>query len=514
MATQKITPPFAWLGAHTTIVSLIGTVGIAAFFRFLNIDTLPPALYAGSAVIGLQAAALADSFTLPGLTAANGFAPLFVWLQALPVKLLGHTELALKLMPALLGTLAVVATWLWARSWFGLRAAWLAAFLLAVTPWAVTLSRSGIEAAVYPLLTPLTLYVATRAWQQRTLGTHIALGLVLAANLLAGPVGWLIAATTVITGAIFLLRSNKLFVLDKPRLALLGSLAVGLGAVSYLVATSWSSLKSLPVVIGLAGSISALASNIVTTLLMFHSRGDENFRHNFASQPMLNAFVGLMFVAGLLVSISRLRDRRYRVLLAFFIVLMLPALITTVGAPNAGRAAAALPVILTMSAIGVSYMLELWYRTFPINSAARAVGQGAILMLLALTLFQGFTQYFRAWANTADTWAAYNEATTRVARQMAAAKPPTGTRYVVAPAPEHPIVQYLVPPTKPYKLVEAKDLAGLPITPGQYTFLITRSQKDETVKQLKLKFPGGKLQSILSDFDRTEVYYTYEVTKK
>jgi hypothetical protein len=514
MATQKFRPPFAWLGAHTTLVSLIGTVGIAAFFRFLNLDTLPPALYAGSATIGLQAAALADHFTIPAFSAANGFAPLLVWLQALPVKLLGHTELALKLMPALLGTLAVLFTWLWTRNWFGLRIAWLAAFLLAVTPWAVTLSRSGIEASVFPFLTPLTLYVATRAWQRRTLGSHIALGVVLVADLLAGPVGWLLAAATIVTGAIFLLRTRQLLTFDRPRVALLGAVAVGLGAVSYLVATSWAQFKALPAVVGLASSIGALGSNVLTTLLMFNSRGDENYRHNFAAQPMLNAFVGLMFVAGLLVSISRLRERRYRVLLAFFIVLLLPALITTVGAPNAGRAAAALPVILAMAAIGISYMLELWYRTFPINSAARAVGQGAILFLLTLTLFQGYTQYFRAWANTADTYAAYNEATTRLARQMAQAKPPAGTRYVVAPAAEHPIVQYLVPESKPYKLVEAKDLAGLPITPGQYTFLITASQKDETVKQLKLKFPGGTLKSILSDFNLPDIYYTYEVTKK
>ena len=82
-----------------------------------------------------------------------------------------------------------------------------------------------------------------------------------------------------------------------------------------------------------------------------------------------------MFVAGLLVAISRLHERRYRLLLLFFVVLLLPALLTTVGVPNAARAFAAAPIVLTLAALGISYMLELWYRTSPINSAARTTGQ-------------------------------------------------------------------------------------------------------------------------------------------
>jgi 4-amino-4-deoxy-L-arabinose transferase-like glycosyltransferase len=144
---------------------LLLVLGTGAFFRFYLLNTLPPGLYDTSARLGLQALDLSEHGWLPGLNAVNDFAPLFTWLQAISINLFGHTELALRLWPALLGSLAVLTTWLWARSWFGARIGWLAAFLIAVTPWAVTLSRDDIPTAIFPLLVTTTLWLATRAWR-------------------------------------------------------------------------------------------------------------------------------------------------------------------------------------------------------------------------------------------------------------------------------------------------------------------------------------------------------------
>src|SRR6266404_5148660 len=101
MAAQpKIRPPFVWLGRYSALVSVVGAVAIGAFFRFFQIQALPPGLYSGSAAIGLQAINLAEHGWLPGLNSANGYAPVWVWLQALSIKLLGNTELALRIWPA------------------------------------------------------------------------------------------------------------------------------------------------------------------------------------------------------------------------------------------------------------------------------------------------------------------------------------------------------------------------------------------------------------------------------
>lgn len=511
MATApKINPPFSWLGRYTETVSLLGVVAAGALFRFLHLVSLPPGLYDTVATTGLQALNLVDRGWLPGLSAADGYAPLWIYLQAMPVKLLGHTELALRLWPAILGTLAVLTTWLWLKSWFSLRIAWLGAFLMAVTPWAVTLSRDGSLTALYPLLVTLTLWLATRMRRHASLGRALVLAAVLLLDLLSGPIGWLLVAMVTITGVAVLAGEHKLVRFDRPRLALVGGLTVGLAVLGYLAGSSLSALRQLPGDLGLTAGLGTLGSNLVRTLLMFNVAGDDNYRHNLATEPMLNVFVGLMLVAGLLVSISRLHQRRYRLLLIFALVMLLPAVISTHDVPNAAHAIGLLPFVLTLAAVGISYMLELWYATFPINSAARVTGQAAIILLLALTLFQGYTQYFRAWAGSSQVYAAYDEGAVALSNYMAANKF-DGHRYVVVPPDQLPVITYLNYRGPAYQVIKPADILSLPAGPGGRQFLIATASRDEAVRNLKLKFSGGVLRPRYSRFNLAEIYYVYEV---
>jgi hypothetical protein len=90
----------------------------------------------------------------------------------------------------------------------------------------------------------------------------------------------------------------------------------------------------------------------------------------------------------------------------------------------------------------------------------------------------------------------------------------TDPRFVVATAPEQPTVEYLVAGRKPYTAVETGQMASLPVGPGTRRFYISATSKDDAVKYLKLKFPGGVLRPIPSDFNQIEIAYVYEVTTK
>jgi hypothetical protein len=513
----KIRPPFAWLGSHTSLAALASVILSAVLFRFYQLGSLPPGLESGGGKVGVQALALVQQGKLPGLDAATGYAPLWIWLQALSIKLLGHTELALRLWPAVLGTVAVVLLWLWAKQWFGLRIAWLASFLLAVTPWAVTISRNAGPAALLPFMITLTLWVGTLYWRKRSVPRAIAMALVLALNLLSGPVGWLLAGTALLTGAWQLARKKQLFKFSTASIAGGAAVLVALAGFGYLLAMSMSSLRGLPMAAAIG---KGLGSNIVNTLLMLNvpGAGDQNWLHNIAGEPLLNAFVGLMLVAGLLVAISRLHELRYRLLFVFLIVLLLPAFLSGVGVPNAAHAAGAMPLIFVLAAIGISYMLELWYRTFPINSAARATGQIMVMILLALSFFQGYTQYFRAWAGSSEIYTAYNEGPTEIASrlrdQQAHAKTKfPGTVIVVTTKDQQPVISYLLHTDTAYVLTDPSGVVAMPVGHGSRQFWISQAARDDAIKAIKAKFPGGHLLPKYSDFNQNEIYYTYEVTK-
>jgi hypothetical protein len=264
---------------------------------------------------------------------------------------------------------------------------------------------------------------------------------------------------------------------------------------------------------GLAPTYQTLAATVGKTLIMFNVTGDQNYQHNLAGEPMLNAFVGLMLVAGLLVAISRLHDHRYRVLFAYLFILLVPAMLSATNAPNSARAAAALPVVLAFAAIGISYMLELWYQTFPINSAARLTGQTAIMALLALTLFQGYTQYFRAWAGTSAVYTAYNEGAVQMAAYLKSQGSFKGQNVIVATTAEQPVVAYLNAGGVSYTAVTGSQIIKLPSLPTSRQFIIAASSRNTSTKGLKAAFPGGVLYPHYSTFNQAEIYYTYVVGK-
>lgn len=516
MATRR--PPFTWLGRHTEWVSVSLLIILAVAFRFWHLMifahqlALPPGLSSTEAGIGLAARNLILHGWWPGMTAANGYAPLWVVLQALPVWLLRHTMLALRVWPAVLGVAAVVTTWLWARDWFGPRIGWLAAFIVAITPWSVTMSRNGVSTALIPLLLTTTLWLGSKAVRSGGLRWWLPLAIVQAACLSSGPLGWLIVVTTLVIGIWTLSKRGQLMDLTAGRITAAAIVLLGLAAGVFAAIVSSGAVRHLPSATGLPTKLSAVADSFGRTLLMFNIHGDDNFRHNLAGEPMFNAFVGLMFVAGIIVAASRVHLRQYRLLLILFVVMLLPALLSSVGAPNAAYAVAALPLAAALAAIGVSYMLELWYSTFPINSAARTTGQLAIIALLLLSIFHAYTQYFRAWAGSAEVYAAYNEAAVGAASFLST-DGFTGTKVVIAQPDELTVVTYLVGSKPSFTGLAPKALVAYPTGSGPHQFVVTASARGDVVKTLSAKFPGGILRAHTSSFNQAEIYYVYEVAQ-
>ena len=514
--TPRIVPPFSWLGRFTTVVGLGGTVAIAALFRFWHLDLLPPGLGDRVASTGLEALKLVEHGTLPGLSAANNYAPAWVVLQSLAVKMFGNTALALRYWPALLGILAVATTWLWLQSWFGRRVAWVGALVMAVIPWTVTMSRSGSEAAAAPLLVSLSFWLATLVWRRGTPATIAGLTLTLIVDLFFGPLGWMTVATMLVLGINQVIHERRSKLFTKARV--IGGVlsAAGLTTFAVVAANSAGQLQQLPAAAHVVTGIGTLCSNAAAVFLMVFApnAGDINYQHNVAGEPVLNAFLGLMFIAGIIVSISRLQLRRYRWALGALALLVIPGIITSIGVPNSARIYAAAPAVAALCGIGTSYLLELWYATFPINSAARSAGQAAVLVLLGLTVYLSYTQYFRAWGQMSETYAAAGDGAAHMATNLKTDKF-IGQRFVVFPVGRREVIAYLSHGGPTYTALNPADITTLPTTPvGGRQFWLSPETRDDAMKLIKAKFPGGVLRPHYSPFNQTEIYYTYEVTSK
>jgi 4-amino-4-deoxy-L-arabinose transferase-like glycosyltransferase len=477
---------------------------LAAFFRLWHLSTLPPGLAPGEAQIGLAAYALLHHGIWPNFSLATGGSPLLVMLEAISIWLFGLTDWVLRLVPALVGIAAVGVGFIWARAWFGRRTALIAAFLLAVTPWAVTLSRNVEPAALAPLLLTLLLWLATRLWHDRSTKKALLLGLVAILAILSGPVGWGALFVTVV--AAFGVAVKRTTRRNAQKLTTWLLLAIIFIVPTFLIFGVGQGRGRAVIAID---SFGQFWGGLWATFLAFQIHGDDSYLHNLGGEPLLNVFVGIMMIAGILVAITRWRQRPSRVLLLGAAAAMVPALLDSQTAPNAAKLALMLPFSLVLAAIGIGYMLEVWYATFPINSAARLSGQLAILILLGLTAYQGYTQYFVAWADSSETHRAYGDAAIGLSSWVK--QLPAGTTTtLVADADDSLVLRYQLLNASGYQIIE---LAPLPAALKQRPLHlgITTTWRDQVIAQLKTTAAGGTLVSHQSSFDQADLYYTYEL---
>ena len=138
---------------------MVAVLLVAAVLRLIAFGEVPPGLYRDEAYHGLDSLdILRGNFSLY-FPANNGREPLFIYLIALTVGLLGRSPFALRLVAFFAGLLTVAATGALGRALFSRRVGLLAAAVLAVTLWHVHLSRVSFRAVLLPL------FIALTAWQ-------------------------------------------------------------------------------------------------------------------------------------------------------------------------------------------------------------------------------------------------------------------------------------------------------------------------------------------------------------
>ncbi|NJN81747.1 MAG: hypothetical protein HC802_05295, partial [Caldilineaceae bacterium] len=177
-------PPRQWL-----IWALLVVIVVAAALRLWSLDNLPPGLFYDEAFNGVDARGVLSGENRPlYFTGNNGREPLYIYLQALIVALLGPNAYALRFTSALIGIVTIPLTFLAARTLFAMTPTdepnqlgpispeWLALFAaagLAISYWHVNLSRLGFRAILLPLISALALLFFWKAWvggQRRDFG--------------------------------------------------------------------------------------------------------------------------------------------------------------------------------------------------------------------------------------------------------------------------------------------------------------------------------------------------------
>lgn len=444
-------PPLCYTARPLTTLhrTLILVVVIAAFaLRSVAVGELPPGLYHDEAFYGLDAAGVLAGDLHLYFPANNGREPLFVYLVAGFIAMIGQTPAALRLASAFVGTAGVAAAFAMGASLYGRRVGLLTAALMAVAPWPVILGRVGFRAGLLPLVLALAVAATVRGLRcsdQR----WIAFGGALAGlSLYTYTAARLVPLAVAVVGLWWLWtrhRSNRPVGIDEvrvggnqpadaplaPRLLVLWIAAALLVAAPLVITFALDPATTL----GRAGQVSvlapeisggdpaaALARNIRGTLGMVFVRGDFIPRHNIPDRPVMGLLGGALWLAGLGLVLGRHRPADILILI-WIGVMLLPTLLAE-NAPHFLRAVGLLPALLVLPALGIDAIAGLARRSGRMASLATPLAALLALVLVGgeLVATLAYARAARAPGSTRENLGyAFESASTELAAEVNAA---------------------------------------------------------------------------------------------
>jgi len=361
---------------------MVAVLLVATALRLLAFGQVPPGLYHDEAYHGLDVVDILQgrlSFYFP---ANNGREPLFIYMIALAVGILGRSPFALRMVAFFAGLLTVAATAAMGRALFSRRVGLLAAAVLAVTLWHVHLSRVGFRAVLLPLFVALAVWQATlgvkgarsqerdRGWSRHWITAGALYGLSFYTYTAARST----PAALVAFGLYALATRSEV---RRPKSAVGGRLwrggATAALAAAVVVAPLVVYAVAYPgVVLGRLGQVSVfspaihggdlwgtLGAHALRTLGMFFVRGDRIWRHNVPWRPVFDPVLGAAFILGLLAALRRVRRRPAAAfVLIWTVVMSLPTLLAE-DAPHFLRAVGVLPLVAFFPALGLDWLAGL-----------------------------------------------------------------------------------------------------------------------------------------------------------
>lgn len=401
---------------------------IASFLRIYNLMPMgktgvfsPPGLYPDEAMNGNNITEAMTAKDLKIFYPENfGREGLFMNIQGLFIRAMGNHPWALRLPSAIFGILTVLGMYLLSRQLYANEnLALFSAFLLATSYWHVHFSRIGFRAIMAPAFLVWGIYLFLKSLSQPQIDSFkkwmipVCGGLIYglgfysyiayrATPLLMLGITWLIWRKYRSENLTFPYREFLIFT----AVAILTAMPMGIYFLQH-PADFFGRTAGISI-FNSQSPVFDLAFNVVKTLGMFNVVGDFNWRHNLAGSPQLSIPVGIFFLYGIWLVIKKIRLEKLAaipelILLGWFLIVMLPVIVSNEGLPHALRAILMIPPVLMLAAYGgvAAYNFltaHLSPRTLIVTVSLFCV------MLFAET----YVSYFLIWSNRIEVQDAFS----------------------------------------------------------------------------------------------------------
>lgn len=431
--------------------------------RLLGLDRWPPGLHFDEAVYGLMAQEIVAGARPVYFPAFTGREPLYMYVMAGFFAAIGATGYAIRLTSAFIGIATIPLAFALGRALFGRRVGLVAAALLAVSYWHITVSRNGYPNILIPPIEAASAFFLWRGWRAGR-GRDWAVG-----GALAGLVLYTYLAARFYPVFLALLIGLAA-VLDFPtwRRRLPGIALAGIAAVLVFAPLGWHFWRHPEDFVQRANQVLAwqhssgaeLAAiylgNLKRTALAFlvPGQGDPRWHYNLPGRAIFQPLVACAFLAGVAVCLRRARDLRYTIPLLWIAVMTLPGLLTDEMQPAGQRIFGMFPALVLVPAIGIVALGDglaaaLTRRAGSIRGA-RAARLSSVLpagLALALVLVdaRATLRDYRAWVRLPETVRVFNADYVRMAAAGRAALAAGQVPVLLSEHYKHPTIAFLAP---------------------------------------------------------------------
>ncbi len=449
----------------------------AVFLRLYHLTSAPPGLTHDEADHGLTAwRILSEGARDIYFPIGYGREPLYDYLTAGLMALLGPTYLAGRLVSVFASLLALAALHAWVALAFGRRVALLTLAGTAVAFWPLMTARQMLRSSLLPLLLTLAVLlfwrglcqVTIRDWRLET-GHQSPILKFLLGGIFLG-LSFYVYLPARVLWVLFPLLLLFWALTDRPLLwrawrgtLVMLSTAVLVAAPLFLYLARNPQLEarvselSAPLRAAAQGNFQPLLHNSLASLHLFTFSGDTAWRYNIPTRPFFDPLWGALFYAGILLALYPLfrtpgghgvgKSRRPPAFfaLAWLLLGMAPVLVTGPELATT-QAIGAQPVLYLFPALALAKLGDWGLRIGKKSFIAHRQWLIAFLLFSSTAVFSA-RAYFFTWANAPEVRVQY-ETTLVTALQYLALRPAEGVAIsTIAPAPEHsPAVARMVLP--------------------------------------------------------------------
>jgi Dolichyl-phosphate-mannose-protein mannosyltransferase len=313
----------------------------------------------------------------------------------------------IRLVPAMMGLITVLALYYVVRQWYGNKTA-LAILVLATTSsWFLGYARLATPDIVYPML--ISLGLAYGAWIRKAKhsglvmlsGVFLGLGYVYSGGLI-----WLAIL------AVVWQRKNILrHIADAPKFTVTILIIISVG-VSPLILAAVKQPEIINQIAGISSNPSADISNLgirsVDILQQLSVQGQKNPEVGLTNLAILDVFTYVMALLGLITLLAYRKLDRFKVVMSLLVGLWV---IASLG--GTVPVVVLMPIIYLLAAGGIGKLIGDWMKVFPRNPLARGIGLSVLTVAISLSSLYHLERYFIAWPKAPATQQVIADSITR-----------------------------------------------------------------------------------------------------